>query len=159
VPAAASGLLVIVLVFWGPSLDSSLAYGLARDSARSFDEVMQVQEALKSGVPADRHVRFWYDTNEPVSRIFNAVYSLYLWAYYDFTRELPAATLDTVRNFISPETVLVHLTMDPSKMAIRNGILAARGIHVGNERRWQFQAGPYRYYLILDDVTDMSGLH
>src|SRR5262249_38307483 len=104
VPAVIPSLIVIVLVFWGPSFDSSLFMPLSHSYARSFDRIMEIQNALKSGVPADRQVRFWYDRDEPDSSLFNAACALYLWGYYDFTRELPAATPDTLRGYVSGET-------------------------------------------------------
>lgn len=151
--------LVILLVFWGPGVDQSLADPLSRGNAETFDSMMAAENWIKSTVPPDREVRFWFDGNEPASPLFNGISALYLWRNWDLTTQLPTTDAGTVRYYITPQTVLVHLTMDPAKITARLRMLEARGIRVANERRFQRQGGGHMYYVVLHDVNDTSGIH
>jgi hypothetical protein len=155
-PALSACALVILLLFWGPGLDRGIAYPLWKENARDFDSTIAIHNAVQKAVPADRPVRFWYDSDEPGPPIFNAVSSMYLWGSHEFS---PATTRDVWNATIANDTVLALLTVEPAKIPGRLRLLEAHGIHVGNERRRQFPAGQYTYYLVLEDVTDRSGLH
>jgi hypothetical protein len=155
-PALGACALVILLLFWGPRLDPGIAYPLWKDSARDFDSIVAIQKEVQKAVPADRPVRFWYESDEPGPGVFNAVSSMYLWGPHEFS---PATTPDVWNADIPDHGVLALLTVDPKKVPGRLRLLEAHGIHVGNERRRQFPAGQYTYYLVLEDVTDKSGLH
>jgi hypothetical protein len=150
-------LLMILVLFWGPGFDHALADPLSRKNAATFDSMIAAQNLLKGAIPSGRKARFWYDTNEPASTLFNGISALYLWGYYDLTKQTLTADPAILRYYISPQTV--HLTMDPAKIPDRLRMLEARGIRVANERRWQLQGGGHTYYVVLDDVADMSGFH
>jgi hypothetical protein len=142
-PAPAACALVILLLFWGARVDAGIAYPLWKDSARDFDSIIAIHTEVRKAVPADRPVRFWYDSDEPGPMVFNAVASMYLWGHHEFS----AATTPNAWNTDIPNHgVLALLTVEPKKIADRLRLLEAHGIHVGNERRRQFAAGQYTYY-------------
>jgi len=150
--------LVILLVFWGPGVDQSLADPLSRGNAETFDSMMAAENRIKSAVPPDREVLFWFDGNEPASPLFNGISALYLWRNWDLTSQLPTTDPATVRYYLTPQTVLVHLTMDTTRITTRLRMLEARGIRVSNERRWQLQGAGHLYHVVLHDVV-YDGLH
>ena len=80
--------------------------------------------------------------------------ALYLWIHFDFTKDLATAPPAQVREYLKPNTTLVHLTSHPERMEVRRKLLAGRGIAGGNERTITL---PWAT-AILQDITSMSEL-
>jgi hypothetical protein len=121
-----------------------------------FRDLMTLQTALKSHVDPARMSRFWFDRDEPAIYFYDSAESLYLWMHAELTRDLPSLPEDKLRDVVRPNTTLVHLTLHPERIPGRVQLLAARGIHVGNERQWTM---PYRgqtIHVIFQDVTEAS---
>jgi hypothetical protein len=67
--------------------------------------------------------------------------------------------LDEVKRQVTAKTTFVHLTVDTDRTPGRDRLLAARGIVVGNERRWMIPSGMGNLWVILQDVIDDKNLH
>ena len=152
--------LVLLAVFVGPAWDGWLISPSKKDNSVIFAKLMDVQSVLKSGIAPEREARFWFDKNEPAGNFFDAAASLYLWRYFDWTRELPTASADTVRGYIHPNTTLVYLTSNPDKIAARDQMLASRHLLVANDnnRHWTVQVRGMPVHIVLRDVTDVTGV-
>lgn len=152
----AASVVILTAVFAGPAIDSHISYPWTRSNDRTFASLMDIQNLIKSTTPPDRHLRFWFDGNEADSAMFHSAASLYLWGYYDLTRQLPGASWSTVEQYITPDTTVVHLTADPDKIAARLKMLEDRHISVNNQRRWRILGRGSPFYIELDDVAKMN---
>ena len=150
--------LILAAIYIGPAYDPALQYPRSRENADTFQSLMEVQHLLMAGVDQQRHLRFWFDKDERLAPLFDSAASLYLWGYVDLTKELPGASPDTVRSNIQPNTTLVHLVSQLDRVGERGKLLKDLGIAVGNERRWTVPSSGGRFYVVLEDVTDMSGV-
>jgi hypothetical protein len=157
VPLAAS--LLAVTLALGPGLDQSCQYAFDRElpgqgrNVEVFRNLMMLENGVQSRLDPARRVRFWFDADEPPAPFFHSAESLYLWMHQDFTRDLAAWPEEKLREMVRPNVTFVHLTLDPSRLSARMQLLAARGIRVGNQRRW---AMPYRggtLWVVLQDVA------
>jgi len=162
--------LIFAGLFFGPARDQSLGYIWSKGNAAIFQILMQIENRVDSEVPDDRTVRFWYDTDEPVrlvptvgrskpSNLFDSAYSLYLWGYFDFTKELPSGPKADIQRLVNARTTFVHLSVDSDPVAERTRQLAARGIVAGNERRWVIPSIYGNLRLVLQDVLDDSRMN
>ena len=147
-----SAVLLAVLMFLSPALDGTLKYAWNRPvpvdgrNVDVFRNLMTLQSALKAAVDPARKVRFWFDRDEPTARFFDSADGLYLWVDPDWRTQLAKGEQPP------SDATLVHLTTHPERMAERTQLLASRGIHVGNERRWTMPYGAYTVHVILQDV-------
>lgn len=157
-------------LFFGPAWDGSLGYIWLKGNAAVFQSVMDVARLVDSGVAPDRIVRFWYDLDEParpvanlgrtkVAYFFDSAYSLYLWGYFDFTKQLPAGPPGEIRRLVNAHTTFVHLSVNADETPRRAKLLAGRGIVTGNERRWILPSVYGNVYVVLQDVLDISKMH
>jgi hypothetical protein len=159
--SAASYLLVAAL-FCAPALDVSIGFAWDRPVApygrnvEVFRSPMALQTYLKSAVDPRRKVRFWFDDGEPFHDFYNSAESFYLWMHHDLTRELSSASPDAVRAELAPNVTLVHLTLYPDCLRERRALLASRGIATSNRREWN---GPMGLHVVLEDVSELEGLH
>jgi hypothetical protein len=169
-PCAIVCCLILVGLFLGPAYDGALGYIWSKDNASVFQSITQIEGLVDAGIDPDRVVKFWYDPEEPVhpgagvmqvrpSYFFDSAYSTYLWGYFNFTKDLPTAPLDEVKRQVTAKTTFVHLTVDTDRTPGRDRLLAARGIVVGNERRWMIPSGMGNLWVILQDVIDDKNLH
>jgi hypothetical protein len=152
-------LLVMLTVHVGPALDRGLEYPLHAENACMFHTAMDVQAFLKSAVDPERPVRFWFEPALPDTPVFDSLSSLYLWGYCDFTKLLQTSPPGMIRERLSPSTTLVNLTSNAGALDARKQLLASRGIHVANERSRTVHFGSRQFFVILDDISDMSALH
>jgi hypothetical protein len=83
---------------------------------------------------------------------------MYIWGYFDFSKELPADSLEDLKRRVTPATTFVHLSLNTGEMSNRNQLLAARGIVAGNERRWLVPSRYGNVCVVLQDVLDVSGM-
>ena len=157
--AWAGCLLVLLTVHAGPALDRGLEYPLHAKNAYMFHTAMDVQAFLKSAVDPERPVRFWFEPVLPDTPVFDSVSSLYLWGYCDFTKLFRTSSPDMIREHVPPATTLVNLTSNAGALDARKQLLASRGIHVANERSRTVHFGSSQFFVILDDISDMSALH
>ncbi|MBV8843902.1 MAG: hypothetical protein JO307_13920 [Bryobacterales bacterium] len=155
---AACGLIFIAL-FLGPARDQALGYVWTNENADVFQTLMRIEGVIDSSVPRTRTVRFWYDLHEPASNLFDSAYSLYLWAYFDFTKQLPSAREGDIKRLVDSNTTFAHLTLNTDKTAERTRLLAERGIIVGNQRSAVMHSQLGDIHLVLQDVVDDSKLH
>ncbi len=146
--------LVFAGLFIGPACDNAIAYPFQKQAAL-FRSVTGIGSLVDSGLGPNRRIRFWYDTNEPAGPLFDSVSSLYLWGYRDCTAKLPVIPARDFNDIFDAGTTFVHLTMDPAKIARREQILAARGVTMGNERRWTMPSSLGTVYVVMEDVTAM----
>jgi|GEM_PF-6259485 len=166
--ALATGLLLGSL-FVGPGYDAALNYVWSSQNALIFESVMKIGAVVDSGVAPDRIVRFWYDRENAPSKppivgknlagLFDSAYSLYLWGYFDFSRQLPAGPVADLRRLVDSKTTFVHLTPNPDDIPHRKELLAGRGIVTDNERRWLIHSSQGDLWVVMQDVLDDSGLH
>jgi hypothetical protein len=156
--AWAGCLLVLLTVHVGPALDRGLDYPLYPDNAYMFHTAMDVQAFLKSAVDPERPVRFWFEPGLPDTPVFDSVSSLYLWGYCDFTKLFQTSSPDTIREHLPPTTTLVNLTSNAGAPDARKRLLASRGIRVANERLKTILFGSGRFFVVLEDIADMSAL-
>lgn len=153
-----AALALAAILFLSSALDPSCAYAWDRPvpvSGRNlvaFQNLMTFDATLHSSLDPARRVRFWFDRDEPVVSFYDSAESLYLWLPVDFTRELPSWPETELHRQIPPNTTFVNLTLHPDRMPERSRLLAARGIHVANERRFQMQYRGNTVYIILQDV-------
>jgi hypothetical protein len=170
IPEALISCLIFTGLFVGPAFDPSLAYVWSADNASVFQTLMQIESLVDSGVPPDRTVRFWYDIDEParpvpkipqakLAYLFDSAYSLYLWGYFDFTKQLPSGPTADLKRLVDAKTTFVHLSLMSDNLAERTHLLSARGIVVGNERRWIIPSNYGDLCVVLQDVQDDSGMH
>lgn len=162
--------LIFVALFFGPAHDAALGYVWSRGSDSVFQSLLQISSVVDVGVDSSKDVRFWYDADEPpisfpklrnvkLSYFLGSAYSLYLWGYFDFTKELAVGSVVDLRRAVCVNTTFVHLTMMPDKLPERTRLLASRGIITGNERRWILHASYGELYIVLQDVLDASAMH
>jgi hypothetical protein len=151
--------IIFMGLFFGPAVDPSLGYVWGKGNASFFQSLMGIENVVDSGVPAERGVKFWFDVDGPAHGLFDSAYSLYLWGYYDFSKQLPSDPLDDLKGRVNANTTLVHLTLNTGRIPDRNQMLAARGIVTGNERRWIVPSTFGNVYVVLEDVLDVSGMH
>ena len=59
---------------------------------------------------------------------------------------------------LPPTTTLINLTSNAGALDARKQLLASRGIRVANERMKTILFGSSRFFVILEDVADMSAL-
>jgi hypothetical protein len=150
-----SALLLATLLFLSSALDGSVSYVWDRPmpldgrNVEVFRHMMTLQSALKSAIDPARKARFWFDRDEPAARFFNSADSLYLWVDPDLKAELARGTQ------LPANTTFVHLTAHPERLAERTQLLASRGIHVDNDRRWTMPYSGYTVHVILQDVTGL----
>jgi hypothetical protein len=156
--AWAGCLLVLLAVHVGPALDRGLEYPFLVENAYMFHSAMDVQAFLKSAVDPERPVRFWFEPVLPDTPVFDSVSSLYLWGYCDFTKLFRTSSPDTIRERLPPTTTLINLTSNAGALDARKQLLASRGIRVANERMKTILFGSSRFFVILEDVADMSAL-
>lgn len=166
---AVASCLILVGLFVGPAYDRGLGYVWSDANWVTFQTVMRIEGLVDSGVAPDRRVRFWFDTDESLpsaepglpklSYLFDSAYSLYLWGWVDFSKQLASKPVEEIKQFVSADTTYVHLTTDPDKITERTRILSARGIVLGNERRRVVSTRYGNLTLVLQDVLDNSGFH
>ena len=160
--------LILAGLFTGPAYDGSLSYIWSAENAATFQTVMRIEQLVSSGVSPARQVRFWYDNEEPALSpppgapkhfLFDSAYSLYLWGYFDFSKELPSGPAEEIRRLVDSNTTFVHLTTNTASIATRTQLLSARGIVAGNERRWTIPSRYGNISVVLQDVLDDSRFH
>jgi hypothetical protein len=162
--------LIFAGLFFGPARDPALGYIWSKGNASVFQVLMRIENLVDSGVPPDRIVRFWYDEREPVlpvsrggpgsvANLFDSAYSLYLWGYVDFTKELASGPKAEIKRLVDAHTTLVHLSVDTDNLAEHTHLLSNRGIVAGNERRWVIPSIYGNLIVVLQDVLDDAGMH
>jgi hypothetical protein len=150
--------LLAALVFLSPALDagSSVAWDNPRQpdgrNIEVFRHLLVFEKGMQSSVDPSRWVRFWHDGDEPVAAFYNSAESLYLWMVVDFSHELASWPESRLRKEIPARATIVHLTVDPSRIAARSQALAARGIRIVGERRWTMPYAGYTIHVVLQDV-------
>lgn len=166
---AVAGCLILAGLFVGPAYDQGLGYVWSDANWSTFQTMMQIEGFVDSVISPERRVRFWYDMDEAppsaepglpkLSYFFDSTYSLYLWGWVDFSKQLASKPVEEIKQFVSADTTFVHLTTDPAKITERTRMLTARGIVLGNERRQIVSSRYGNLVLVLQDVLDNSGFH
>ncbi len=151
--------LIFAALFFGPACDSGISYPFRKDNAKTFRTLVSIVNLVDSGTGPARRLRFWYDQQEPAIDIYHSAASFYLWEYADCTAQVPSAPVEALRDIFQADTTFVHLTLDPSKIAVRESMLASRGVSVGDKRHWKLPSASGTIHVVMEDVTGLSGLH
>lgn len=158
--------LIFAGLFAGPAWDRSLGYIWSPTNRSVFDSLMRLEQVVDAGVAPERKVLFWYDAEPSHSsghilpgNLFDSLNAVYVQGHTDLTKLLPSEPLADLKNQVQPDTTLVHLTLDPEKLAQRTSLLAGRGIITGKERSWTVDSPVGRLSVILQDVADESHIH
>ncbi|MBS1859444.1 MAG: hypothetical protein JST11_28980 [Acidobacteria bacterium] len=160
-PGVRSALAVLILVclFLGPAIDSSLSYVWSKQELPLYRTMLAIQTAVDSDLSPERDVRFWYESDIPATGLFDSAYSLYLWGYIDLSKSLATMPVTDLNSLISTNTTIVHLMLNQDQTAERTRLLAGRGIRVRYERRHTVRSPAGLIYVVLQDVSADSAIH
>jgi hypothetical protein len=144
-----------VLISFPITVDPGVSYVFS-DQRPAFEAAMRAQNVLTSGAARDHTLRFWYDNDERWSPLFNSINSLYLWGWRDYSHAMPTMSVDDLRALFATNTMVVHLTDDPAKVAKRTRLMAAHNILVEDSGSWTVTAGNIGFHIVLQNVRDAS---
>jgi hypothetical protein len=158
--------LLMAAVFLGPALDSGmwfvwaspkLVHGsnlTATANAVAFRRLMDLDSYVKSHVEMPRALLFWWEDDEPHSRLFISGAMLFLCSHENVNQGLATGDVGKLYDLFGYSKTIVHLTSHPERIAQRAQLMAARGVLVGNERRTTIDYLGKPFTVVLQDVAD-----
>ena len=155
----AISLLLMPLLFVGPARESSLYTSSSPGNGDNFRALMAFNELLKPRVPLERRAVFWADRDERDYNLFVSAQSLWIFGGFDFSRAFHEVVPNEIRDQLSTNTTLVHLTDRSERIGEHLKLLDAHGVRYGNERQWTVLYGKSLFYVATQDILDISALH
>ena len=159
--------LVLIAISAGPGLDPGINAGFGRQkivhgsnlsngpNADAFRCLMKFEDYVKSQVDDPRwDLIFWWDEDEPLAELFKSAESLYVIGHANFTKEFSSGS----GRLYLPNTMLVHLTSRPERIAERTKLAASRGIGVAYERQTELTFGDARFTVAVQDLKILPAL-
>lgn len=168
---AAMGLVALCsLVSLGPALDQSVrsmvfrpkealfvpdrtSKIIAGEAAYQLELASDLQVFLKNGRFRQYSLRFWYDPDEPAKKLFDSLYSTYLWGYVDLTQWFKTKPCADLEAFFHKNGRILHITSDPSRIAAHREIMTARGVSWREIGTWTLGQRGHQYRIALDEIT------
>jgi len=160
--------LVLIAVSAGPAMDLNIGAGLGQQkilhasnlsngpNAVAFQCLMKFQDYLKSEIDDPRwDLIFWWDQDESLSGLFKSAESLYVSGHLDITKEFSSGS----QRLYLTNTMMVHLTSHPERIAERTLLMASRGIGVAYERHIELTYAGASFTVALQDLKILTALH
>lgn len=154
--------LVLIAVSAGPAMDPNIGAGLGQQKilhasnlwsgpeAAAFQCLMKFEDYLKSQVDDPKwDLIFWWDQDEPLAALFNSAESLYVTGHIDVAKTLSKGS---GRLYLT-NTMMVHLTTHPERIAERTKLMASRGIGVGYQRHLDLAYAGINFTVTVQDLT------
>ena len=152
-------LLLACLLYAGPAREVNLFLSAQPANREDYQAMMSLQAALKSTVRPEKPVVFWVDSGETNWRFFASAQSLWVYGAFDFTRLLTGAPAQELRDKFGSSPTMVQLTDHPEKIGEHLRLMDARGVHYENHRQWKARVGQSQFYVAVEDLTDIFGIH
>jgi hypothetical protein len=159
--------LVLMAISAGPAMDLNIGAGLGRQKifhgsnlwsgpdAAGFQCLMKFEDYLKSQVDDPKwDLIFWWDEDEPLEGLFKSAESLYISGHIDVSKTLSKGS---GRLYLA-NTMMVHLTSHPERIAERTKLMASRGIGVGYQRHMDFVYAGTNFTVTVQDLTIETAL-
>jgi hypothetical protein len=159
--------LVLIAISAGPGMDPNIGAGLGQQKiihasnlwsgpdAATFQCLMKFEDYLKSQVDDPKwDLIFWWDQDEPLAALFNSAESLYVSGHIDVGEKLSQGS----GRLYLLNTMMVHLTSHPERIAERTKLMASRGIGVGYQRHMDFMYAGTNFTVTVQDLTIQTAL-
>jgi hypothetical protein len=123
--------------------------------AATFQCLMKFEDYLESQVDDPKwDLIFWWDQDEPLAALFNSAESLYVSGHIDVGEKLSQGS----GRLYLLNTMMVHLTSHPERIAERTKLMASRGIGVGYQRHMDLMYAGMNFTVTVQDLTIQTAL-
>lgn len=159
--------LLLIGISAGPAMDPNIGAGLGQQkilhasnmsngpNADAFLCLMKFEDYLKSQVDDPKwDLIFWWDEDEPLSALFKSAESLYVSRHIDVAKTLSKGS----GRLYLLNTMMVHLTSHPERIAERTKLMAFRGIGVGYQRHTELMYAGINVNVTVQDLTILTAV-
>ncbi len=159
--------LLLIAISAGPAMDPNIGAGLGQlkilhasnvsngPNADAFECLMKFQDYVKSQVDDPKwDLIFWWDEDEPQAALYKSAESLYVSGHIDVAKTLSQGS---GRIYLT-NTMMVHLTSHPERIAERTKLMASRGIGVGYQRHLDLRYAGTNFTVTVQDLNIQDAL-